>query len=281
MASKNPLTKKAIITHLNVRQFSGVTTDRTPLAAVAKQFHSETTGDKYLKSLFTTNALAETKLQAGRARTNHYQFSVPWLDGAGRLIFHKHLPEFQPKHKQIKHDFDKAALEFAEEYPQLVQKAKEVKGDLFNPNEYPAADTILSRFSIRLNVLPFPDSADFRLDCADEEIKELRKQLDDNIPTITSDVVRSVGARVAERAKKILDGMSKGKNFTRTHLDQMATVLPFIDCIPGIVPEEFIKMRERIENEFLCYEAEQIRENETLANDIHSLMVAAVKAYTV
>ena len=90
MASKNPLTKKAIITHLNVRQFSGVTTDRTPLAAVAKQFHSETTGDKYLKSLFTTNALAETKLQAGRARTNHYQYSVPWLDGAGRLIFHKH-----------------------------------------------------------------------------------------------------------------------------------------------------------------------------------------------
>jgi hypothetical protein len=101
--------------------------------------------------------------------------------------------------------FNKMRDDFIQHYPALVQTAHNYLGSLFNPADYPSVDEVHSKFGFRLVFSPVPESNDFRLQVAEQDLTDLRRQYEDSFNERLADAMREPWTRL----HKLLTGLSE------------------------------------------------------------------------
>jgi hypothetical protein len=94
---------------------------------------------------------------------------------------------------------------FCTNYPALVQTSHNYLGTLFNHEDYPSVDEVRSKFGFRLVFSPVPESGDFRLQVAEQDLQDLRQQYEENFSSRLADAMREPW----DRLHKLLIGMSE------------------------------------------------------------------------
>lgn len=272
------LSERALILCLSISKWSGQVTDADPLTAIGKKYKADTSRDRYIKNLFSGDALAEINLHAGRARNHFYHKTLPWLDGGGgRLIPGEMFYDFLKVHKEHKLGFDTGVDEFARNYEDLVEQAKESKGDLFVSSQYPSSETIRQKFEITLTSLPFPEQGDFRLDAPQEQLNELEDELKGTLVRINDTVSGDISVRLQDRLVKIRNNILEDKRFTKSHLDDLEFLRKLTDDL-GTAPATSVRDAiADIQVGILKYTPEQIRNNEQLRATIVELCDKTIK----
>jgi len=92
--------------------------------------------------------------------------------------------------------FTRAVDAFLERYPELIREAKDRLGDLFDPDAFPSPSIVRSKFGWRLDVLPMPDSRDFRVDIGTDEAKTIKDSVERNIRATMQKAVGDVWSRL-------------------------------------------------------------------------------------
>jgi hypothetical protein len=80
---------------------------------------------------------------------------------------------------------------FIREYPTLEAQAQQHLGALYNPDDYPSVDEVREKFGFKMVFTPLPEAGDFRLDVANEDLEELRKQYDSNLSSRLNEAMQS------------------------------------------------------------------------------------------
>jgi len=109
----------------------------------------------------------------GNARNIHYSMTLPWSDMGMRLLPTATFFKYKQQMSELEQEFYVLVNKFFDIYDDAVINAQTLLGDLYNPDNYPPAEMLQSKFAWRMNFTPLPTSGDFRVDMESEQAKAL------------------------------------------------------------------------------------------------------------
>jgi len=149
------------------------------------------------KNLMAGSTLAkEIQDFAGQTRAWHIEHTLPWTDRGPRLVTTSFFLKYKEEMNRRRDHFDAMVEKLIQNYPSYVQTAQNYLGTLFNPDDYPSADEIRSKYSFRMSFTPVPQAGDLRVDLASEELEELRKECEANTDNRVKDAMRNAWDRL-------------------------------------------------------------------------------------
>jgi hypothetical protein len=268
----NPLATTSVLLHLTISKWAAEVTDLKALKAVARAFSSDTGDDKYKKALFIGDPLKNIDRCGGRLRNHFYRWTLNWNEaGQGRLIPSRDFRDFAGEHKELSLDFYNEVEAFLDDYTDHCQTAKEHKGDMFNPIDYPPVALVRQKFDIQLITLPFPTTQDFRVEAPEAIITDLKEQIDKSIEAVNGTVDIEVNQRVRERIEMLLKTLKVGKRFNKSLLTELGFICSMAHNISGALTPNTLNKVKIIESQICILNPEIIRNSQTLQDDLITL----------
>ena len=95
-------------------------------------------------------------------RNLHYGMTMPWSDIGHRLLPTAQYFKYHEQMTTMQNEYESLVDTFLRDYDNEIINAQLKLGDLFDPFEYPTADSLRAKFGFRLSYIPLPDVGDFR-----------------------------------------------------------------------------------------------------------------------
>lgn len=108
-------------------------------------------------------ALDDIIKHAAAMRTWWNTVSAPWFDNGMRAYNIAGHLDIMATYGDMARHRDGLVQAFLAEYPELREKARFDLNDLFDDEDYPMVGRIATRFTCTFEVMPLPDTADFRV----------------------------------------------------------------------------------------------------------------------
>jgi len=167
----------AMLVELSIGTWTGRKLDKRASQDVTASNHADKgVANVHKKLLGDCAELDAVQKFTANARNTHYAMTMPWSDTGWRLlptsIYFKYVQEmtgWQTEYKRL-------VQVFLDAYSWEISQAQLKLGTLFNPDEYPTADSLTSKFRFKMNYMPLPDAGDWRVNIGAETESALRSQ---------------------------------------------------------------------------------------------------------
>jgi hypothetical protein len=178
----------AVLVDLNISVWTGRKMDKRVSAQVDASNNTKTRAGNYHKKLLAgTEALDALHAVATQIRQWHYDNTLPWNDNGSRLLPMANFFDYKAMVGNFQQQFNDAIEDFVRQYDDLVSAAAFSLGDLFNADDYPTAEQVRSKNSLRIVFSPVPSAGDFRVDIPNEYREELQKISDERVNAAMKD----------------------------------------------------------------------------------------------
>lgn len=225
------LQNSAMLVALNVRQWTARRFDRTATKEVDEKHGAKDAG-RFNKLLIDKGALEPIDKIENSARTYHYSVTLPWGDQGQRILPAALFMDYTQSMDQFKREFESRVRDFLVEYPRLMQEARNRLGSLYDPQDYPDAQDIRTKFEFGLVITPIPSAQDFRVQLNEEYVDQIKADLMERQNKQQIEAVRHVWQRVREVVERIKDTCSKEK--PRIYDSMMDNAKQLIEILPAL-----------------------------------------------
>lgn len=200
----NILSQRAMLMTLSLTAWSARKMDKRITDETNSRHGAGHDAGRYNKMLLSKDALAEIAQIDAEIRTHYYQVTSPWLDREGTRILSSvnavaELQWFQRK-RQERED---AVSRFVDGYPQFVESARIRLNGMFSEADYPQASVIGSKFRFSVSVDNIPDSGDFRVEMADGQADDIKREIEARSAAAVETVIRDCYSRIAEHVSRM------------------------------------------------------------------------------
>jgi hypothetical protein len=221
------LTEKALIVNLRISTWTARKYDRKVTDEV-NQTHNATDAGRFNKILVAKESLKAIQEITTKARTFHYENTLPWGDNGERLLSTLNYLDYQRKISEIKNEFDIEVNKLVLSYPTMIEQAKKDLNGLFNESDYPT--NIAAKFNIKTTFVPIPETQDFRVDLSEVEIGSLKRSLEHEMSERFVTAQNDIYKRVIDHLKNMQERLSTKDAVFRDSLFQ--NVLNLIEVLP-------------------------------------------------
>lgn len=231
------LATSAVLVDMTIRVWAGRKKDKRATSQVERDNAAAVGVANVTKKLLADCAELEAiQRYAGNVRNRHYALTLPWSDSGLRIIpTAQYLNEYVAEMSGHVNEFNKLVEIFLSEYEWEINHVQAKLGTLFDPTEYPSVSTLRSKFDIRFTPMPVSTAADFRVDVADEQARQLEQQYTkfyhDKLQQATSDIwtrLRPLLERMSERLDD--EGRDKPKIFRDSLVENVAELTEFMSA---------------------------------------------------
>lgn len=174
------ISSSAVLIDLSISVWTGRKLDRRASEDVAAQNNADKgVANVYKKLLGDCAELSTAQKFAANSRSTHYAITMPWSDLGMRLCPTTTYiaPEgYEFTMTGLQTEFFRLSGVFLNAYEWERSNAQIKLGKLFNPDEYPTADSLASKFKFRFTAVPLPDVGDWRLDVGNEAQRVMKEQ---------------------------------------------------------------------------------------------------------
>jgi hypothetical protein len=200
------ITSSAVLVEMNISVWTANKLDKSATEKVVSDNSAVSNAAQVRKNLMAGTTLRKDIADyAAGCRLWHNTRTLPWADKGARLLATSLFMDYKSEVNVRRDTFNKMVDNFMVQYPSLVQTANNYLGTLFNPEDYPSPDEVRDKFGFRLVFSPVPESTDFRLQVAEQDLQDLRKQYEDSFNDRIADAMREPW----DRLHKLLLGMSE------------------------------------------------------------------------
>lgn len=196
------LQDKAMLANLTVRAWSARKRDKEVGKEVEKTHQAQDAGN-FNKLLIDSKHLKPIVSMTGLLRTTHYNMTLPWGDNGDRLLPSKMYFDYTKKMRDLRDKFNTAVNDFCANYPTYKQEARKRLGTMYDPDDYPDVSHITTKFSAELSFLPVPDAKDFRVDLGEDEVAEIKKDIENQVAKQQEAAVRDLWMRLKDVVDRI------------------------------------------------------------------------------
>jgi hypothetical protein len=112
-------------------------------------------------------------------------------------------------------EYQRLVQNFLDAYSWEIQNAQLKLGDLFNPDEYPSADSLTSKFRFGMNYMPLPDAGDWRVSIGSETESALRSQYEGYYATQLQTAMGDVWSRAHDALTKMSERLDYADSNTK------------------------------------------------------------------
>ena len=224
----------AMLVELSIRNWAGRKLDKSASQKVTIDNRASTgVANVHKKLLGDCAELSAVIKFAGNARNAHYAMTMPWSDTGMRLLPTSRYFKYNEQMIALKAEYFTLVDTFLASYNWEITQAQVKLGDLFNPNEYPSAASLQSKFGFGYTYIPISEAKDWRIDIeagAKEELAQhYQSYYQNQLHAAMADVNRRA-RDVAERMSERLDyGDKETKKVFRDSL--VNNVLEIVDLM--------------------------------------------------
>jgi len=259
------ISSSAMLVELSISQWTGKKTDKRVTRNVKASEGAVEAAGRFAKSLLPDEPTFERlNTLVGSARTEHYFYTMPWASKGPRLLTTTLFVDYQKTLSAIVNEFQNVALPaFLDNYDNMVQRAPNKLGSMFDPEDYPDVYEIQGKFSMTLNYFPVPTAGDFRVDVGNEAMEVLR----DSYANYYKEQMASAYKDVWERTYKVLKNMSdrlegeKAQAFHGTLVTNVTDMIELLDKFNVTDDPQMQRAKERLSQAMRGVTSEGLKED--------------------
>lgn len=222
---------RAMLVSLTMCKWSAVKNDKAAsnLVEITNQAHN---AGKYSKNLIDKHHLAVIDKLIGEIRRYHYSRTYAWGDNGQRLLPSALFMDYRDEMARYKQLFHDEVNLFVKNYPAMVQAARTRLNLMYDPLDYPDAADIQAKFDISLEIMPVPDSDDFRVSVSEETRDEIRTQITERVNSRIVEANKQCWERVHQAVSLI--ARTCGDETARLHESLMSNTESLLGLLPGL-----------------------------------------------
>lgn len=129
--------------------------------------------------------------------------SLPWMSDGARIIPAAELLDFTAEVTRLKENAMALVSRLHDRWGAAVQADANRMGSLFNPNDYPDADSMAAMWDIKLIVMPISDGHDFRTEVGEDVKAALDAELQETEAKATEHCMKMLLEPITAMAERL------------------------------------------------------------------------------
>lgn len=228
----NTLSDRAMLARVIVHSWSATRSSSEATQHIERNFQVRFGHAKASKVLMKADCLDNYQRAASMMRAVHNRFTLPWLDDGRRVLPSTLYFDYMEAISNPKGEIQNAIRRIEREYPQELEYAAAKLGKLYNAADYPAPESIGSKFGVEIEFLPFPSSSDFRIDLPEIALEEVKQSVENQMKKSFETAEQSLFKRLHEEISKVRERLGDPKNIFRDTL--MHNLRDLLDLMPKL-----------------------------------------------
>lgn len=267
----------AMIVRLSISQWTARKFDKSVTKKVASEYAVDDTVGRYNKVLIAKEAIQSITQAVSAARSFHYENTLPWDDGGGRILPAENFFTYSKSMREFKERFDQAVSEFLGNYDEYREEARRRLNGMFNPADYPGSHEIAGKFEFATDIEPVPSSEDFRVKIQSKEAEKIKKELDkrveERVQEATKDLYVRLNAVVGKLADKLADKDAIFRDSLVENIVELVNLLPKLNVAGDKALDD---LRAETKKKLGALEPDTLRKDEKVrakaANDAKAIL---------
>jgi hypothetical protein len=240
--------------------------DRKVSREVADQNGARERAGRYNKQLLMgASRLEELRTLAGQIRQHFYTVTLPWSDEGLRLLPSHFLFELKEKMRGFEAEFSEGVERFLDVYPGYIQEARSELGGLFREEDYPRAEKLRDKFSVKLDIFPFPAGEDFRVAMSAEEHARMAEEIDasarEKLAKGTEELWKRLRHVVSNMVARLNEPDSRFHTTLVTNIGDLVSLLPRLNVNQD---PELDRFAAQIRDRLCSYSAKELKKDDQL-----------------
>lgn len=269
------LSSSAVLVDLNISMWTARKMDKKVSEEIDQAKGTKARAGNFHKNLFAgDNLIEQMNKMVNKIRDDHYQLTQPWSDSGTRLLTMGNFMKYNSIMQTAEVEFNNYKDKLLAEYNSMVSTAAFTLGDLFNRDDYPTVDSIASKFRFNYVYSPVPEFGDFRVDIANEGIKELIGKYESQVETRVKAAMKDAWerlhdclSRMSERLDFTGDGADK-KIFRDSLVDNALELIEVLQHMNITRDPELEKSRKQLEKAISTVSAKELRDSPEIRKDV-------------
>lgn len=252
----------AMIVRLSISQWSARKYDTSVSVETAMRYDADPDSGRWNKLLIAREAIQAITQVVNAARSFHYENTLPWDDGGGRILPSKNFLPYSRKMREFKRLFQTAVNDFISNYETYRKKAKQRLNGMFNQTDYPLKAEIAEKFQFQTEIEPIPKSGDFRVRIQTREAERIKKQIEDRLQKRTEEATKDLFLRLSTVVGRFADKMStKDAIFRDSLVENVAELINLLPKLNVADDPELEKIRAETKKKLCAFEPETLRKS--------------------
>lgn len=203
------LSERAILTTLNVSQWTARKLDRTETTALNRSHGLNIEAARVNKNLLPFGTeLQQLQQVTGAIRKDFDRHTLPWgIDGM-RILKSDAYMDFVTQTRRWQDDWENARDLFLMAYPILKAEARRVLGTLYKEDDYPQDHELDRLFRFDIRFMPIADERDWRIDVGDEQRSRLEADIRTRLQEVEANAMAEAWDRVHEVVSKTVERLA-------------------------------------------------------------------------
>lgn len=260
------ITEKAMLAAVHISVWTAVKHDRKVSRQVADQHGAHQGAGRYNKQLLHgAEKLEELRTLAGQVRQYFYKVTLPWSDEGFRLLPANFYFELMARMREFEASFDAGVDAFLGVYPQYIEQVRPELNGLFREEDYPSQEKLRGKFGVKLEVLPIPTGADFRVQMSTEEQTRVSREIDEHVRESLMRGTEDLWKRLREVVVHMVDRLNEPES--RFHSSLVTNVLELVEILPGLNvggDADLDRFAEQIRERLCNHSAQDLKKHDLL-----------------
>ena len=281
------ISNSAVLVELNVSTWGASKLDRDVTDTVNHNNHASADASKVYKNLAAgSNLVSDISKYAAKIRLYHNSMTMPWASKGARLLPTSLVLEYKQTMNNMQITYDNMCNKLYANYANIVATAQAKLNGMFKESDYPSLYQVQEKYGFKLVFSPLPDTGDWRLDVAADELKELALSYESDFNERLAKAVRTPW----EKLHKELTAMSEKLNDEGRDPDKK---MRYFDSLIEN-PQELCRLlthlnvtnypkleeaRRDLERALLGVDIEDIKESEVIRHDVKTRVDAILEKF--
>ena len=260
------ITQRAMLAAVHISIWTATKHDRKVSRDVADRHGAREQAGRYNKQLLMgAGKLEELRTLSSQIRQHFYKITLPWSDEGFRLLPSHFYFDLTTRMREFEVSFSAGIDQFLDVYPDYIHEARAELGGLFREDDYPSAEKLREKFSVKLEVLPIPTGDDFRVTMSVEEQARVAREIDANVRQSLTRGTEDLWKRMREVVKHMVDRLNEPES--RFHATLVTNIFDLVSLLPRLnvnQDPDLERFASQIREKLCTYTAQDLKQHDLL-----------------
>ena len=277
------LRDEAMIVRLSISQWTARRFDKRVSQKIAADYAVYAEVGRYNNVLIAKEAIQIITQAVSAIRSFHYDNTLPWDDGGGRILPSKNFLTYSKEMRKFKQRFDDAVVEFIGNYDEYRDEARKRLNGMFREADYPGRREIGRKFGFSTDIDPVPSAEDFRVTLQSKDATRIKKQLEARINKRVVEATKDLFIRLSEVVERFAEKLADKDAIFRDSL--VENVVELVNLLPKLNvanDSELEKLRKEVQKKVCAFEPDTLRKDDKVrskAADDAQAILAKMNGY--
>jgi hypothetical protein len=167
--------------------------------------------------------------------------------------------------REFEAGFEQGVESFLRVYPQYIEQVRPELNGLFRDEDFPAAEKLRTKFGVKLEVLPIPSGADFRVRMSAEEQARVSREIDANVRESLMCGTEDLWKRLRDVVAHMVDRLNEPES--RFHGSLVTNVLDLVEILPRLNfngDADLNRFAEQVKERLCNYSAQDLKKHDLM-----------------